>query len=181
MKFICSLLLILPLSTLGSLQNNPWGFPTTMTLEKNKLVLNGIGMRLATFFNIKVYAAALYLPQRAQDPSAIMSMKGPKVIDLYFLRNVSQSDIRKAWRKAHGMDEFPKEVSLLNSYMDQMKKNTHGLQFRIYDDGTVVKVGEKMHPKITNKAFARAILNIYLGPRPPNRELKTGMLGEQAP
>ena len=78
------------------------------------------------------------------------------------------------------MDKFPKEVSILNSYMGQMQKNTHGLQFHIYNDGPVVKVGETVHPKITSKAFAQAILDIYLGPQPPNKELKAGMLGKKA-
>lgn len=179
MKFILTLLVTLSISSFASLQDNPWKLPLTMEVSGKQLVLNGIGMRLATFFNIKVYAAGLYLPQKSQDPKAIKGMKGPKVIDLYFVRNVGKSDITKAWREAYGMEKFPGEVSTLNSYMEKMQKNTHGLQFRVYDDGLVVKVGDAIRPKIKNQAFAQAILDIYLGPKPPNKELRRGMLGKK--
>ncbi|MCY4644539.1 MAG: chalcone isomerase family protein [Bacteriovoracales bacterium] len=176
--FILALLTTLAPCAFSDLAKNPWKLPTSMEVQGKKLVLNGIGIRKAKIF-FKVYAAGLYLPAKSSNPEDIKKMEGSKVIDLYFLRNVDKKDITKAWKEAHGMDQFTGEVSTLNSYMVDMKKNTHGMQFQVHDDGLVVKVGENLHPKIKNAAFAKAILNIYLGPAPPNKELKEGMLGKK--
>ena len=152
-------------------------FAPTQQVQKTQLVLNGIGMRLATFLNFKVYAAGLYLPKKGRDLATISSTPGPKLIDLYFLRNVDKEDIVKAWNKGHGLGQFPQELSALNSFMTDMKKKTHGLQLQILQNGLTVKVAGKPMPKINNPAFAKAMLNLFLGPKPPNEELREGMLG----
>ena len=175
MKLVQFVVLTVAMGAFAEVKDHP--FPPSLTLAGQELTLNGVGMRLATFFNIKVYAAGLYLTKKARSPQVVKALPGPKVIGLYFLRNVDKDDISQAWRKAYGMQRFIKEVQLLNSYMGEMRKNTYGMQFQLYHDGLVVKVGEVIHPKIANAAFARAILDIYLGPKPPNEELKQGMLG----
>ena len=180
MKYALSLCVILASLSASSLaaKKVPWDLPNSMKVGKKELVLNGVGMRTATWFKVKVYAAGLYVPQKAKTTEKIMAMEGPKVISLYFLRDVGKDKISNAWKEAPGLDKFPQEVTLLNSYMSEMKKDTLGLEFQIHGDGLVVKVNGAAKPKITNKAFADALLNVYLGPKPPNAELKSGMLGQ---
>ena len=175
---VFALTFLFSLPSFSSLEDNPWKIPVSREMAGKKLILNGIGLRLATFFKIKVYAAGLYLPSKSADPVAIHQMSGPKVIDLHFLRKVDREDIAKAWKEAHGMDKFSAQVSTLNSYMADIPKGGR-MEFYIEDDGLVVKIGGSVRPKIVGKDFAKAILDIYLGAAPPNKELKVGMLGEK--
>ena len=45
--------------------------------------------------------------------------------------------------------------------------------------GTQVDVNGAVKGTIKGDDFARALFDIWLGPRPPNAELKTGLLGGQ--
>jgi hypothetical protein len=61
------------------------------------LVLNGLGIRKATFMAVKVYVAALYLPQKSRDAGRILGAKQPWQLILRFVRDVGASDIRDAF------------------------------------------------------------------------------------
>ena len=176
MKFIISLILLGHLCLAFSCPQD--AFTPTKISQDQELLLNGIGMRLAYFIKIKVYAAGLYLPQKSQSPEAIKSMKGPKVIDMYFLRDLGKNKLIGSWKnKDYGLSRFPQELNTLNSYMRDVKKNSHGLILEFYKDGLVVNMGGEMKPKIYNPDFTQAVFNIFVGPNPPNRELKDGLLG----
>jgi len=61
-----------------------------------KLVLNGLGVRQATVFNVNVYVAAFYVAKPSNDGNVIPGANTPKELILQFLRNVSASDLNKA-------------------------------------------------------------------------------------
>lgn len=172
MKFILTCLLTFSITAFC----NPWGFPETKEVQGRQLVLNGIGMR--TKFWVEVYTAALYLPEKTQKTDIAKTMEGPKVVSFYFLRDVSKDQISNSWIDSYGMDRFPTEVAALNSHMVDIRENTNGIEFQIHDDGLLLKVNGANKTKIQNKAFADAVLDIYLGPRPPGGSgIKKGMLG----
>ncbi len=68
-------------------------FPETFNFKEEKLVLNGLGLRLATWFEVKVYIGALYLTSKSHDANNILNSKSPKVIQLKFLRDVEKEKI----------------------------------------------------------------------------------------
>lgn len=180
MKYIMTFILALSICQTMACPKDAFG--PSRTVREQKLILNGIGMRLAYFIKIKAYAAGLYMTQKSQDPKMIQSMKGPKIIDLYFLRDLGKGKLTAAWsNKKYGLKKtFPKELNTLNSYMSDVKKNSHGLILEFDENGLVVTVMKETKPRIYNPDFARAILNIFIGQNPPNKELKEGLLGLKA-
>ena len=52
--------------------------PDQVTVESAKLVLNGMGAREATVFNVNVYVAGLYLLKRSNDGDKICAAEEPK-------------------------------------------------------------------------------------------------------
>ncbi|MGH7123758.1 MAG: chalcone isomerase family protein, partial [Stellaceae bacterium] len=61
-------------------------FPDSVKVGNADLVLNGLGIRKATLLRVKVYVAALYLPQKSGDASAIVSANGRWQLVLHFVR-----------------------------------------------------------------------------------------------
>src|SRR5215472_8471526 len=74
-------------------------FPDTVKVGGADLVLNGLGIRKATLLRIKVYVAALYLPQKSGDAAAILGANGRWQLTLHFVRDVDASDIRDAFQE----------------------------------------------------------------------------------
>src|SRR6187549_3606542 len=70
--------------------------PDQVTVDGTKLVLNGMGLREATVFNVNVYVAALYLLKRSSDGEKIAAAEEPKQMRIQFVRNVSKNDMAEA-------------------------------------------------------------------------------------
>jgi hypothetical protein len=66
-------------------------------MPQGPLVLNGLGLRQATALKVSVYVAALYVPRASTDANAIIGASTPEQLILHFVRNVSRSDLTKAW------------------------------------------------------------------------------------
>src|SRR5687767_9882215 len=75
-------------------------FVEKLTVGDRELVRNGQAIRKATFLKIKIYEAALYLPERRSEASAILASSEPKAVELHFLRDVSRRDLSKSWSAA---------------------------------------------------------------------------------
>ena len=71
-------------------------FPDSVKAGNAELLLNGLGLRKATMFNVKVYVAGLYLPQKSSDAGQILAANRPWRLELRFVRDVGVSDIRNA-------------------------------------------------------------------------------------
>lgn len=147
------------------------------------LVLNGLGIRKATFLNVKVYVAGLYLPQKSGDAEKIIGTKQPWQLVLRFVRDVDASDIRDAWEEGFEKNAGDKLATLqpriktLNGRMVDFKE---GQYLSFTDDpakGVVVDVNGASGAAIEGADFANALLSIWLGREPPNEDLKSGLLG----
>ena len=68
-------------------------FPDTYPIDGQRLVLNGLGLRTLTIFNIKVYVAGLYVQQPSHSAQDILHSPGTKVIVMEFLHAGSKADI----------------------------------------------------------------------------------------
>ena len=67
--------------------------------DRQPLVLNGMGVRKATLFKVKVYVAGLYLPESSSDAQAIIDQDRARHLTLHFVRDVDAGDIREAWQE----------------------------------------------------------------------------------
>ena len=73
--------------------------PEEQPVAGKTLSLNGMGLRKATIFAVKVYVAGLYLSEKSESATAILAKDQPWHLDLRFLRDVDAADIRDAWEE----------------------------------------------------------------------------------
>jgi hypothetical protein len=157
--------------------------PDRLTVAGKALVLNGMGIREATMFDVDVYVAGLYLEKKTQDAVEIINSEQVKHLDLVFVRDVDRDDITDAWTtqfKKNGADmaRLKDSINRLNSWMAGMDEGQK-LSFT-YEPGKGVTVVVKGTVKgtIPGAEFGRAFFAIWFGPSPPNKGLKKGLLGK---
>lgn len=156
--------------------------PEQTSVDGTKLVLNGMGVREATIFNVNVYVAGLYLQKRSRDGQKIAALEEPKQMLLVFVRNVSRSDMAEAIQKGFvrvagdGYGKLKARVERLLAVMPEFQK---GDRFTLtYRPGVGVELkSSRASITIEGADFARALFSIWLGDHPPNEGLKRGLLG----
>ncbi len=157
--------------------------PDTVTVAGKPLILNGMGLREATFLKIDVYVAGLYLPRVSSDPAAILGTDDAKQLVLRFVRDVDRDDIIEAWSNGFaGNASVPvaalrPQIARLNGWMPRFEDGDT-LVFRyVPGDGVTVEVNGVRKGVIQGADFARSLFAIWLGPKPPTSDLKRGLLG----
>jgi Chalcone isomerase-like len=181
--FFASLLLLGGVGAAGARQCEGVDFPEHLQLDSTPLILNGLGIRKATFLKVNVYVAALYVTSPSRDAGTLIDPGTPAELILHFVRNVGVGDLRNAWHE--GFERAAKEqmpalsarISMLNGWMSDMKTGQRLTFVRQPGIGTRVSVNGSPKGMITGDDFSRALLSIWLGPQPPNTELKNGLLG----
>ncbi len=158
-------------------------FPDQVQADGAALKLNGLGLRQATFLRIDVYVGALFLAQPSKDPGVILKADAPWQLVLHFVRDVGRSDLVKAWDEGfenNAKGEIPAlkdRIETFKGTMDDVKVGERIVM--TYKPGAGVQTAVKGAAKgtIAGADFARALLSIWLGPNPPNADLKAGLLG----
>ncbi|MEE9269487.1 MAG: chalcone isomerase family protein [Candidatus Krumholzibacteria bacterium] len=155
--------------------------PETVSLDGTDLVLNGMGLRKATFLGIKVYAMGLYLEETSQDAEAIINSTGTKKIVMHFVRDVGADKLKKAWQEGFEKN-FPDAAGVqeeLNAFKESMSDVKDGESIILDFVGERVNVSYDDTEKVSieGEGFQRALLSVWLGPKPPNKSLKKGILG----
>ena len=154
----------------------------TVTLDGKTLVLNGLGVRAATFMKVKVYIIGLYLENKSSDAKAIITSDQVKRIEMQFVHDVSAEDIREGWSEAFennykDVASIGHEISKFNASMQDMETGD-SIVLEFSADTVNVLVKNNKVDTIKGEAFQQAALSIWLGKKPPNKELKTGILGK---
>jgi hypothetical protein len=99
------------------------------------------------------------------------------------VRSVGVGDLRDAWQE--GFEKVAKDrlpalqarIATLNSWMSGMETGQRLTFTRLPGTGIQVDVNGVVKGTIPGDDFARALMTIWLGPNPPNSELKSGLLG----
>jgi hypothetical protein len=156
-------------------------FPEKVKLGETELVLNGTGLRTATFFKIKVYAAALYLEKKSQQAQAIIDSPQKKRLVLQFVRSVEAEKVRGGWDtgfKSNTADisNISSDIATFNSKMADMNEGDK-MVFDFYADKVVAQVKSSPAFEVKGEEFRKALIAIWLGKNPPNEPLKAGLLG----
>ena len=158
--------------------------PEQTTVEESTLVLNGMGLREATWLKIKVYVAGLYLEAKSSDADAILRAELPKRIVFVFVRSVGRKRMIREWDESLaanvGKDFAALEdrVATLHAWMpDTVRKGDEMTLTYLPGKGVVVEIKGKARGTIPGADFGRALFAIWLGAKPPNQALKSGLLG----
>lgn len=152
------------------------------TINGQKLVLNGAGVRSKLF--IKVYVGSLYLTAKQNNPSTILAADAPRQMNMNFLFDVDKGKIAEAWTEGLAANvpaasaEVKKNFNLLSSWMEDMKKGESLSLTYLPATGTQVAIKGKVKGTLAGKATADAILATWIGSKPgPGEEFKKAVLG----
>jgi hypothetical protein len=158
-------------------------FPDTVNAAGSDLMLNGLGIRKATILAVKVYVAGLYLPQKSTDSAQILGSNRPWQLTLRFVRDVDASDMRKAFDEgfrnvlAERSAALQPKIDALKAQIVDIKKGQYLTFTNDPAKGVTVDMNGAAGSPIQEPDFAPTLLSIWLGPKPPNADLKTGLLG----
>jgi hypothetical protein len=161
-------------------------FAPTATVSGNAVVLNGAGMRYK--FVVKVYAAGLYLQNKASTPEAIIAAPGAKRVHVVMQRAIDGRELGKLFtegmRKNAPREEFSKSIPgtiKMGEIFAEKKILEAGDTFFadfVPGQGTQVIInGKQIGDTIKEPEFYRALLSIWLGKDPADWKLRDAMLG----
>ena len=157
-------------------------FPDTVTVAGRTLLLNGMGLRQKLFFNL--YVGALYLEQKSDDDSAILSADAPKRLVLHFLyKEVNREKMVRSFQEGfkHNtgaqMGELKIQINQLLGALEPMRKGEELSITYVPGIGTTLALHGK-DITFPGLDFAKAFFAIWLGPAPPTEDLKNGLLGK---
>jgi ZIP family zinc transporter len=150
------------------------------------LVLNGAGKRTKWIFD--VYVGGLYLTAHQSDADKILADPNPKRISMILMRNLSAEQLSDALREGMSLNSTPEELvrmgkqlealtAIITSYGSANKGDILTIDFLA--DGTT-QFGRNLLAKsapIPGRDFQRALLAIWLGPKPIQPDLKKALLG----
>ena len=101
---------------------------------------------------------------------------------MQFVRDVSAKDITKGWTEGFENNtgdvvSIQSEILKFNSSMRDMKEGD-SLVIEFNMSRVTVLINNEKIKMISGATFQQALLGIWLGPKPPNKELKAGILGK---
>jgi hypothetical protein len=177
LAFVVSPLLILHAANLAGVT-----LPDTVQAGGKTLVLNGLGLR--TKFIVKVYVAGLYLEQKSSDAGAILKSDSPKRVVMHFVRDVSKKQMADAFEEQFknnspdAMKSMKSDIDRLLGALEDLKEGQEMTFTYVPGTGTVMSINGQDKLTIAGSAFAPVLFSVWLGPKPPNADLKKGILGQ---
>lgn len=169
-------------STVGNV-----AFEDPIQINNAPLRINGSGVRYKTVF--RVYAAALYLSNKADTSEAVFRQSGPKRLRLVMLRTVQANELGKLFVKGISDNTDKGQFSVLapsvfrmGALFAQHRELIEGDSIDIDwvpGTGTVIRVkGQTMTESFPDPQFYQAMMRIWLGNNPADWKLKDALLGK---
>ncbi len=183
-KFVYSLLIVIAFLALNVNAKEVSGveIPDSAAVGSNSLVLNGTGIRKATMLKVKVYVMGLYLANQSSDAASILANPQPSRIYMQFVRKVGAKKIRNGWSEGFSSNtadttSIQSEIDTFNGMMVKMHKGDT-LILDLADGKTDVNINGESKGTIAGSDFQKSLMAIWLGDNPPNKALKSGILGQ---
>lgn len=185
-RLITTVLAALSVSLAFAVEVEGVNFDDKIKVGSSDLVLNGTGVR--SKFG-KRYVAALYVPAKSADANTILSAKGAKRVLLHLLKDGDGKTFAKAF--AGGIDDNTTGADLtavqdrakvfsetIVSLGDVKEGSKIAIDF-VPEKGTQVSINGKPQGKeIPGEDFYKALLKVWLGEDPVQKDLKAGLLGK---
>jgi hypothetical protein len=160
--------------------------PDSVRVGGRELRINGAGVRTRAMF--KVYAMGLYLTKKETETDKVLALAGPRRVHLSMLRDVNGEDFGGAFmaginantdkaERSKILGQITKFGEIFISVGNLKKGDTVTIDW-IPERGSVVEVnGKAFGEPLPGIDFANAFLKIWLGEKPVDPPLKTGLLG----
>jgi len=181
--FLGAMLIIFTSLEVSALEIAGVDVPQSVTIENKALVLNGAGIRKKIF--IKVYVGSLYLTAKQTAVGKILADPGAKSIVMNFLyKEVSTKKLVDGWNKGFADNSSAKEIKALQKRINQFNSLFttvyKGDEIRLDylpGKGTQVRINSTLKGSVQGEDFYQALLEIWLGAKPADANLKDAMLG----
>jgi hypothetical protein len=156
-----------------------------LSLAGTELVLNGVGLRSVAW--LKGFTAGLYLTERATAAPKALALRGPKRLQMRMLLEVETKEFSKAFEASLRRNNTEAERDALKARVAQFDRNMAivgkvrkgdviNLDF-VPGAGLVTLVnGQPRGTTIVGEDLYASVLKIFIGDRPVDRQLKTGLL-----
>ncbi len=148
------------------------------------LVLNGLGLREK--FWVDVYVGSLYLTSKTSQVGDILSSQKAFRIQMDFIyKEVDKEKLVATWREGFEKNQSEETLATIKDHMQQfyvffnanaVAKDQFILEY-IPGEGTTVSKNDHVLGTIPGADFKNALLEIWLGNHPADKDLKKGMLG----
>ena len=175
--------LVLVASAAGAAELAGFRVPDRVRLGDRELALNGIGVRTATAFKVKIYVAALYLEKPASDAGQVLDSSGVKQIKMKYLYAISAGDMKRGWE--HSFTEscpekrcepFQAQIAEFQGLVGAVAEGDL-YDYSFFDDRVEIARPGSPPVSIRGREFARLLLSTWIGKAPPTEELKRRLLG----
>ena len=156
--------------------------PDTAQVAGTTLVLNGLGLRKK--FVVKVYVAGLYLEQKSSDPDAIIKADATKRIVMQFVHGVSKDQMANAFDESFNNNApdaektMKADIDRLLGALEPVKEGDQMVFTYVPGTGTTLAINGKDKLTIAAPAFGPVLFSVWLGPKPPNADMKKEILGQ---
>jgi Chalcone isomerase-like len=161
-------------------------FVGDIRLANAPLQLNGVGWRAVAW--ARGYAAALYLPRRAASEAEVLQQAGAKRLRMHLVQDVDAEEFVKAFAKGVQRNTPAPEQTRLRERVTQFNTVVRGLgKLRKQDvidldfipgRGLVLsRNGAARGTPVDGEDFYAALLRCFIGQRPADPDMKTGLLG----
>ena len=161
-----------------------FAFEPTVELEGQTLTLVGTGT-LKYKGLIKVYDAALYLPEQTKT-TEILSNDVPRCLAVKYHVDAKQERFHKAGRKvlddsftAAELAEIDERLTKINGWYDDAKEDETCAIWFDPKKGTRLTVNGEERGWIAGNDFAKRYFSIWFGDPCASKSLKKGLLGEK--
>jgi len=162
-------------------------FEDKSTLGGTELTLNGAGIRTKVFF--KVYAIALYLPEKKNNADGVLGATGPRRIQIVTLRDLTAQQFADALMESLHQNNTEAELSGIKAAVDEFRSTLLSLNTAskganiaidyLPDSGTQLSMnGQPKGKAIAGEDFYRALLKVWVGSKPVQSDLKDALLGK---
>ncbi|CAG2149330.1 hypothetical protein LMG31506_04015 [Cupriavidus yeoncheonensis] len=161
-------------------------FDDAARVAGKELQLNGTALRSGLL--LKGYVAALYLPEKARNATVVLGTSGTKRLQFRMLREVDPNAFARAMQKGMRENHSELQMQMLSARLvqfertiDQVGTARRGDVINVDfspDAGTVVAInGTPRGRPIPGEDFYQAVLRVFLGEHPVDRDVKRGLLG----
>lgn len=158
-------------------------FPVRIDDGSRKLHINGWGLCEWGIFGVDLYHCALHVESTSRDAKTLLKRDQAYNIHLHFERDLTRDQMKKAYRtsiEANTGKQIGKYRARLNQLLAVMPavEERDNLHFRyVPNKGMTMSLNGKALRTIPGSDWGTMFLRLYVGPKPPTKDLRKGLLG----
>lgn len=156
--------------------------PEASEVAGHTLVLNGVALYEASFLQIDIFVAALYLEQPSRNAATAASCAGPTEFDFFWLYDPSRDQIAEPWRetmRANAGPDLPRLEARIDRLIAHLRGPAEGQRWRfVYapDKGLTLLIDEAPVVTIPGADFCRLFMGGHVGDH-ADPDMRKGLLG----